>query len=204
MFDATGRWLAASPNQRAEHSQVRFNPDHFGSFTEVKESARSNPNSVLLIACSDHFEGPQNISGIPFERLLVIQTLAASIAHREEQGGSQELSLILNEYPIKHVIVCGHLGCGVIRHWLRKQDRSKRNAGHSPSHHPSQLGSKTAFRMSQVRNAVESYTTMQLINLQSHLPVQRRLQSGQLKMHGWLADDRTASVKFFHPGRRGF
>jgi carbonic anhydrase len=75
----------------------------------------------MMLSCSDHGTAPDNVSFAGPDRFFIIQHLAATIPSVSESNNDTtfadtEFAFELEE-P-KHVIVCGHLACGVIASWL--------------------------------------------------------------------------------------
>ncbi len=101
-----------------------FNPDFFGTYRELRDCAATGGQEILLIACSDHGTAPDNLSFAETGRLVIVQNMAASIPKAGHAYGMAALGSI--EYAIglmnvQHAVVCGHLGCRIIPHWLKSR-----------------------------------------------------------------------------------
>lgn len=168
-----------------------------------------------MIACSEQGSAPDNVSFADPGSFVVMQHLGASVPSHVECEMHPELSFseveeLFDEYDFRHVIVCGHLGCGVIRNWLQ----------------PPREGSTdgAAFRVrfeNGTRDLVDSnyspdsaiercklmvceHVLCQIENLLTHRFVLERAMGEQTWFHGWVIDDATARVYGYCPEKSGF
>lgn len=75
-----------------------------------------------MVACSEQGAAPDNVSFAEPGRSVFLQHLAASMPSAQDCEQYPPLSCrdieeLFDKHDFRHVIVCGHLGCGVIRHW---------------------------------------------------------------------------------------
>ena len=92
--------------------------DYFGDLDSIRESMKTEADQVACAACSDHQNSLSQISGIPFDRVIIIQTLCATLKTLKDVQSNCGLDLHLETEPIRHLIICGHRHCGFMRHWL--------------------------------------------------------------------------------------
>lgn len=184
--------------------------EYFGTANDFLSSAESTERDTLMIACADQGGGPDDVSFAKPGRLFVVQHLAASIRPAGDAGDNSSVSSIefaFSLYKIKHVIVCGHTECGVIRNWIRYPDT------------PDVSGIRACFQttLKTVNQAYPDYlgedlietmicehTLFQLEHLCSHAFIRNKLDAGKLRLHAWVVNDNTARVRSYDPTRSCF
>lgn len=190
-----------------ESSLHQFNPNHFGRLNDFLSTSMRRERDTLMIACSDHATAPQCVSFAGPERFCILQHLAASIPPTQNQVDHllADVQFALRQSDIRQIILCGHLGCGIIPYWL--QDKASSDRG----------GLRASFRSTVVTAVEQTYPHLtdqqriermicehalfQLENLQTYPFVRDRLASDELKLHLWIVNDQTARVLSFDPCR---
>lgn len=184
-------------------NSLRFDPEHFGTVGELRASAGAGACPILMVSCSDHETAPDLVSLGGPDRLFVVQQVAAAIPASSDVGRPSVLASI--EYAVavlevRHVIVCQHLGCGIISRWLRGEPQVPSSAEGRferevrqlvDASHPGITGRE------RTRLMVHEHTLSQIENLQTHECIQSRLRTGRIRLHGWVVDDETARVRQF-------
>ncbi|MCA9143064.1 MAG: hypothetical protein KDB05_09775 [Planctomycetales bacterium] len=184
----------------------RFEPRYFGTIRELLEDVRSDATNVVIVGCSDLGAAPDQLSVAGAERFYKVQNLAATITPRGELGTPSTIAAI--EYAVqllhvRHVIVCGHFGCGIIESWLTKElgDAAAAEAARfhrdvcslvDQSYTPTSAAERRGLM-------VREQVLVQLENLQSHEFICSALSETRLRLYGWLVDERTARIQSFHP-----
>jgi carbonic anhydrase len=187
-----------------ETSLHQFNPDDFGAVGDFLKTTDCNERDTLMIACADHGTAPDNVSFAGTDRFFILQHLAACIPSPEDGANDSafaEVQFAFLNYDIKHIVLCGHLGCGVIPNWLKDTD------AHDTG------GLRARFRSTAVKAVEQAYPHLngqelierlicehalfQLENLQSHPFIRNKLDSNELKLHLWIVNDETARVLAF-------
>jgi carbonic anhydrase len=187
----------------------KFNPNHFGTVDDFLKTAESNERDTLMIACADHGTAPDNVSFAGPDRFFILQHLAASIPPPDDSAKGitfAEVQYAFLNYEIKHIVVCGHLSCGVIPNWLK--DTNTQDTG----------GLRACFRETTVKAVAAAYPELkdadiierlicehaifQLENLQLHPFIREKLDANFLKLHLWIVNEETARVLAFDP-RKG-
>lgn len=183
-----------------------FNPDHFGSVSDFRTPAEVNQRDTLIFACSDHGTAPDNISIVSNDRVLIMQHIGESIPRPEDESVDdlfESIRKLFDDHHIQQVIVCGHLGCNVLRNWLKDSECSDTGM------------LRARFRAAAFATVNEAYEGLsekefydylicehalyQLENLQSHPFIHNKLIAGELKLHAWIADDKSARVLQYDP-----
>ena len=97
----------------------------FGSVDDLLDKSAAIDYDTLMIACSDHGTAPDNVSFARAGRMMILQHLAASVPSAidcENGLDIEDIFSLLDNNPIRQIIVCGHLGCGVIPTWVRSSE----------------------------------------------------------------------------------
>lgn len=183
-------------------------PSHFfGEISELAEGAEADDCDTIMVACSDHGTAPDNVSFAKPGRLFILQRLAASIPGPHECVPGidiEDICIGLERNSIRHIAVCGHLNCGVIRTWLRERIPSADAANFSGRFHDGTLRplSEAAPALAGEeleRSLIYEHVIIQLCNLAAHEPIRERLIDGTLRLHGWVADEASARIHAFDP-----
>lgn len=168
--------------------------------------ATSAERDTLLVACSNHGTAPDNLSFAGESRLLMVQHLISSIPSLAESA-EFELSLaeeerVMDDYPVRYLIVCGHVECGIIRRWVTGPPMSWSDTG----------GFETRFRRKTLalvnehypdvgaaercKVAVFEHVLIQLENLLTHSAFAERVANGSLRLFGWVVNEHSRVLDY--------
>lgn len=189
-----------------ETSLHKFKPEHFGTIDDFLANANRNERDTLMIACSDHGTAPDNVSFAGTERFFILQHLAACVP-RPEDGELDNtfgaIQLGFENYDLRHAVVCGHLNCGVIPKWLKKNDGHDTGGLRARFHSVAVNAVDSAYPKLTGRDYVErlicEHALFQLENLQTHPFIREKLDADELHLHLWIVNDETARVLAFDP-----
>ncbi|MCA9139877.1 MAG: hypothetical protein KDB00_24055, partial [Planctomycetales bacterium] len=125
-----------------------------------------------------------------------LESTIASIQYAVRRQGIQDL------------VVCTHLCCDVMRHWIKLLEFEEANQPESRFIRNARDTVDLLYRYTtqgerQVLMTCE-HTLFQLENLRSHTFIRERLKSGDLRLHGWVVDDTTARVLAYQPDAHQF
>lgn len=189
----------------------QFSTSQFGTLADW--IATSAERDTLLVACSDHGTAPDNLSFAGESRLLIVQHLISSIPSLTESA-EFKLSLaeeerVIDDYPVRYLIVCGHVDCGIIRRWVTEPPMSWSDTG----------GFETRFRRKTLalvnehypdvgeaercRVAVFEHVLIQLENLLTHSAFAERVANGSLRLFGWVVNEHSRVLNY-DPARGGY
>ena len=171
-------------NNRAWAERIVKRDPHF-----FRELARQQTPEFLWIGCADSRVPANEIVDLPPGELFVHRNVANLVVHTDLNCLSV-VQFAVDVLKVKHVIVCGHYGCGgvlaalrrdrlgLIDNWLRHvQDVFQRHNAHLSS-----LDAVAAGRRLCELNVVE-----QVLNVCQTTIVQDAWQRGQdLAVHGWI------------------
>jgi carbonic anhydrase len=160
------------------------NPDFFRNLSQ-----QQSPN-YLWIGCSDSRVPANEITGLMPGEMFVHRNVANLVVHTDLNCLSV-IQFAVEVLRVKHVIVCGHYGCGgvlaamenkrhgLIDNWLRHiQDVEQKHEAH--------LSAITDTR-EKFKRLCELNVIEQVINVCQTTVVDNAWESGQeLAVHGWI------------------
>lgn len=188
-----------------DKSLHQFSPQHFGTAYDIQRDNGDDVCDILMVACACHGSAPDELSIAGPERIFALQHLAASVPPAWETSATSavaDLEYAFDTFHFKHAIICGHMGCNVIRRWSQEQGENlpglqqkfqKRTADVVDHCYSSRV------ERERTKLLICEHLLGQLENLQSHDFVQQRLQSGDLQLHAWLVDEETARIRAYDP-----
>lgn len=180
-------------NKAYSHEKNSINPDYF------KELAKEQQPVFLWIGCSDSRVPPNEITGTNLGEMFVARNIANLVIHTDLNLMSV-VEYAVFALKVKHIIICGHYGCGGVKASLGNQslgmiDKWLRNIKDVAKTHELEL-SKITDMKAKTDRLVELSTFTQAENLTHTSIVQRAWKNGQeLWIHGWVYDMSTGLIK---------
>lgn len=170
-------------NKKWVESQLAIDKDYF------KDLAKGQQPPLLWIGCSDSRVPANEIIGAKPGEVFVHRNIANMVIH-SDMNMLSVLDYAVNVLKVKHVIVCGHYGCGGIRAAMSNQsigliDNWIRHIKDVYRIHEKYLN---AFEDEEERfnKFVEVNTQEQVFDLAKTSIVQSAWRNGQdLTLHGW-------------------
>lgn len=173
--------------------QLNINPDYF------EDLAKGQSPEYLWIGCSDSRVPANEITGTKSGEIFVHRNIANMVVH-SDMNMLSVLSYAVEVLKVKHIIVCGHYGCGgvnaamgnkqygLIDNWLRHLKDVYRL-------HAKELdGIKDEEQRS--RRFVEVNVMEQVLDLGKTSIIQNAWKTDQnLHLHGWVYDIRDGIIK---------
>jgi carbonic anhydrase len=180
-------------NKKWVESQLAIDTDYF------KDLSKGQTPPLLWIGCSDSRVPANEIIGAKPGEVFVHRNIANMVVH-SDMNMLSVLDYAVNVLKVKHVIVCGHYGCGgvkaamsndsigIIDNWIRHIKDVYR-------FHQDELNAiedeKKRFDSFVDFNVVE-----QVLNLAKTSIVQSAWERGQnLHVHGWVYDIKDGLIK---------
>lgn len=168
---------------------------------------------ALFITCSDSRVMPNHITKTEPGELFTIRNAGNLIPPYQGVMAGGEIATI--EYSvavlgIKHLIVCGHSGCGAMQAMLDPEKLEDLGAVHSWLSHAEatrQIMRQKYPHLSgdeRWKVAVEENVLVQMNNLSTHPCVAARIATGEVRIYGWYYDIPKGKVMQYHPGTRKF
>jgi carbonic anhydrase len=167
---------------------------------------------TLFIACSDSRLALEALTQCEPGDLFVMRNAGNLVPpYGAERGGAAAtVEYAVAGLGVRHLVVCGHTGCGAMRalldpavlanlpetaRWLQHAEATRRIVDRRDGH-PTFDARWDA--------TVEVNVLIQLENLRTHPAVAAALAHGQLDIYGWVFDLRTGEVRSYDPGRGAF
>jgi carbonic anhydrase len=201
--------------QKLEEGIHHFQATYFATNRELFEqlAVSGQRPETLFITCSDSRVVPTLITNAAPGELFIVRNIGNIVpaVERGVLGGvSAAIEYATEVLEVGNVIVCGHTNCGAIeailhpervkhlplvRRWVAESERivsliDERYGHLAPD--------------ARVTAAVQENVLAQLENLRSFDFVARRLDSGKLKMSGWVFKIATGEVFDYDPRSQQF
>jgi len=196
--------------QKLEAGIHEFQANYFASnralFERLAEGGQ-RPETLFITCCDSRVVPNLITSAAPGELFIVrnVGNIVPSVGRGVLGGVSAAIEYAVEVLAVGHVIVCGHTHCGAIQailepervghlpfvsRWLAESARIPRIIAERYGHLEGE---------ERVTAAVEENVLVQLENLRSFDFVRRRLDSGALKMSGWIFKILTGEIFDYEP-----
>lgn len=178
-------------NQDWVQAKLKADPKYF------QELSKGQSPDYLWIGCSDSRVPDNEVTGSSAGEIFVHRNIANMVVHTDINMLSV-LQYAVEVLHVKHIIVCGHYGCGgvltamdridkgLVNNWLRNikdviyWNKEELNAIQNPE--------KRADRL------VELNVLQQVKNLAKTSIVQNAWKNHEIEIHGWVFDTRTGNI----------
>ncbi len=173
-------------------SQIEQDPDYF------KHLAKQQKPEYLWIGCSDSRVPANQIVGLAPGELFVHRNIANVVVHTDFNCMSV-VQFAVEVLKVKHIIVCGHYGCGGVRAALGDNemglvDSWLRNIRDIYFNNESKLIDLT--ERDRVNRLCELNVVTQVFNVAKTKMAQHAWDRGQpLSIHGWIYDIEDGLIK---------
>jgi carbonic anhydrase len=180
-------------NEEWVHSKTTLDPAYFQNL------AKDQSPDYLWIGCSDSRVPANEVVGLEPGELLVHRNVANVFPHTDFNCLSV-LEFAVNILHVKHVIVCGHYGCGGVKaamddHHLGLVDNWLRNIRDVYARHKEELD-KIENETERYNRLVELNVMQQVLNVCHTTIVQEAWYREQaLCVHGWVYDLQSGKLK---------
>lgn len=170
-------------NKAWSAEKLKQDPDFFKNLT-----LGQNPE-YLWIGCSDSRVPANEITGTKSGQMFVHRNIANMVVHTDMNLLSV-LYYAVEVLHVKHIIVCGHYGCGGIVAAMNNNDNGfvnnwLRNIKDVYEKHVIELESITDLKKRENR-LVELNVIEQVHNLSKTIVVQQAWNKRALQVHGWV------------------
>lgn len=157
-----------------------------------KELAKGQKPPVLWIGCADSRVPANEITGTHPGELFVHRNIANMVVHTDMNMLSV-LDYAVNHLGVKHVIVCGHYGCGGVQAAMQNKslgliNKWVRNIKEVYKENKTELNKITDDKK-RFDRLVELNVKAQVYDLAKTSIVQQAWKDGrELEVHGWVYD----------------
>jgi carbonic anhydrase len=188
------------------HFQATYFASNRGLFEQLAETGQ-RPETLFITCCDSRVVPTLITNAAPGELFIVrnVGNIVPSVERGVLGGVSAAIEYAVEVLQVGHVIVCGHTNCGAIAAILRPE-----GVGHLPfvtrwlaesARIPKLIEERYGHLDGEERMtaAVQENVLVQLENLRTFEFVARRLDSGALKMSGWVFKIATGDVFDYDP-----
>jgi len=170
-------------NQKWADEKLRKDPDYF------KNLSLGQTPEYLWIGCSDSRVPANEITGTQSGEMFVHRNIANVVVHTDMNLLSV-LYYAVEVLHVKHVIVCGHYGCGGVIAAMGNKDNGfvnnwLRNIKEVYKKHNTELNAINDVKERE-RRLVELNVIEQVHNLAKTRIVQQAWKRRELQVHGWV------------------
>jgi carbonic anhydrase len=164
--------------------KVADDPEYFNRLADIQKP------EFLWVGCSDSRVPANEITGTQPGEIFVHRNVANMVVHTD-LNLLTVLDYAVNHLKVKHVIVCGHYGCGGVKAALTKHNfgiinKWLRNIKDVYRFHRAEIDAITDEEM-KTNRMVELNVQEQVVNLAKTSIVQRAWRHEQRPdLHGWV------------------
>jgi carbonic anhydrase len=184
IFDNNRQWIANSTAAR---------PDF------LKALAADQEPDYLYIGCSDSRVTAEELMGVAPGDVFVHRNIA-NLVNNIDLNAMSVIEYAVRHLHVKHIVVCGHYGCGGVKHAMQAKDLGLlnpwlRNIRDVYRLHHTELDAieDTTARYDRL---VELNVQEQCVNVIKTAVVQQvYLEKGYPTVHGWVFDLKTGMLK---------
>lgn len=155
--------------------------------------------TFLWVGCSDSRVGPEQMTMSPLGSMFLHRNVANVVSH-DDGNLMAVLQYAVEVLKVRHVIVCGHYGCGGVAAALNggtsgPVDRWLGNVRQCLVDHAEEINKQTTAEEAMNR-LVEVNVRDQLVSLAKTDVVQAAwTSSADVQLHGWVYDIRDGIIK---------
>lgn len=180
-------------NKKWAESKIKQDPQYFKSLAQEQDP------HYLWIGCADSRVPANEIIGLDAGELFVHRNVANVFPHTDFNCLSV-LEFAVNILKVKHVIVCGHYGCGGVKaamedHNLGLVDNWLRNIRDVYARYKEELDGIPDQKL-RFKRLVELNVLQQVMNVCHTTIVQEAwFRHQELSVHGWVYDMESGSLQ---------
>ncbi len=182
IFDHNQRWAA---------EKLALDAGYFSRLNEGQDP------EVLYIGCSDSRVTAEELMGARPGDLFVHRNIA-NLLPNNDINSLCVVNFAVTHLKVKHIVICGHYGCGGIKAAMQPKDLGilnpwLRNVRDVYRLHKREL-TDIVDENSRYRRLVELNVREQCVNVMKAADVQLAVHSGELTIHGWVFDMATGRI----------
>jgi len=152
----------------------------------------------LYIGCSDSRVSTEELMGVEPGEVFVHRNIA-NVVSNNDLSVMSVIEYAVNNLHVKHIVVCGHYGCGGVKAAMQQKDLGILNPWLRNIRDVYRLHNK---ELSGINNEGERYERLielnveeQMINVLKTAAVQQSInQNGYPEVHGWVFDIHTGEL----------
>ncbi len=159
--------------------------------------ARGQNPDVLYIGCSDSRVTAEDMSGAEPGDLFVHRNIA-NVVPNTDINAMSVIHYAVVHLQVKHIVVCGHYGCGGVKAAMQADDLGVLNPWLGHIRDVYRLHKRELDRIEtddrRYDRLVELNAQEQCINVLKTAEVQAAYREGKLDIHAWVFDIRTGRL----------
>jgi carbonic anhydrase len=172
---------------------------------------------VLFITCSDSRINPNLLTQTEPGELFILRNAGNIVPPYGTAAGGEEATIeyAVTALGVRHIVVCGHSGCGAMRGLLEPHSLEAlpavarwlvhaqavvprvRESGHQPD-----VPAREPVSEEHLRRAIAENVLLQCEHLKTHPAVAAAVAGGKLQLHAWVYHFETGDVEA-HDGAAG-
>lgn len=178
-------------NQDWVNEKLGLDPNYF------KNLAEGQSPEVLYIGCSDSRVTAEEIMGAKPGEAFVLRNIANMVSNLDLSAMSV-INYAVGILKVKHVIICGHYGCGGVKAAMESRDLGilnpwLRNIRDVYRLHRQELNA-IQNEEAKYRRLVELNVQEQCVNVIKTADVQIAHRERNITVHGWVLDIQTGKL----------
>jgi len=171
--------------------KLRINPDYFTNL------AKGQSPEFLYIGCSDSRVTAEDLMGILPGEAFIHRNIA-NLVNNVDLSVMSVLNYAVKHLKVKHVVVCGHYGCGGVKAAMTPVDMGilnpwLRNIRDVYRLHKDELNA-IADEEKRYERLVELNVHEQCVNLIKTAAIQQAYYERGIEVHGWVFDIHTGKL----------
>ncbi|MAP79988.1 MAG: carbonic anhydrase [Aequorivita sp.] len=172
-------------NQKWVNDKLGVDPEYF------KNLANGQNPDILYIGCSDSRVTAEEVMGVKPGDVFVMRNISNMVSNLDLSAMSV-IDYAVGVLKVKHIVVCGHYGCGGVKAAMQSKDLGilnpwLRNIRDVYRLHRDELNAITDEE-EKYRKLVELNVQEQCVNVIKTADVQIAVRKGELAVHGWVMD----------------
>lgn len=152
---------------------------------------------ILYFGCSDSRVVPELIMGVEPGDVFVHRNIA-NIVSVKDRSGMSVLAYAVTQLQVEEIIICGHYGCGGVKAAMHSKDLGILNPWIDHIRVVMEKKKETLDRCTTVESKYDKLIDLNVIEQCQNiyeLPIIKELvDSGDLKVHGWVFDIKTGNL----------
>lgn len=183
VFEHNSQWVT---------QQLELDPEYFNRMADGQQP------EFLYIGCSDSRVQPEDFMGVKPGEVFVHRNIA-NLVPNNDTSSYAVLQYAIEFLKVKHIIICGHYGCGGVKAAMDNKDLGPlnvwiRNIDDVHRLHREEL-SALPDDAARFRRLVELNVQEQCVNIMKLSFVQHARSQGEYpRIHGWVYDIATGTV----------
>lgn len=182
IFKNNAEWIAR---------KLQYDSNYFTRLSEGQQP------QVLYIGCSDSRVTAEEIMGLVPGEMFVHRNIANMVSALD-LGAMSGIEYAVSFLKVKHIVVCGHYGCGGVKAAMESVDLGilnpwLRNIRDVYRLHKEELD-KISDEEQKYHRLVEVNVMEQCTNVIKVAAVQRAYRKGDIAVHGWVFDMNTGKL----------